>query len=93
MARMLRRLRGTRRTTPSPPPWLAVAHARNQFEAEMLLQILRESDIPVSSRRSLGTDAPEAFAAGARVLLVAADRAAEAHEVLESLQPAGDPAE
>ena len=90
---MLRRLRRSRRETPAPPPWLAVAYARNQFEAEMLVQILRESDIPVYFRRTLGVDVPELFAAGARVLLVPADRADEAHEILESLQAAGDPAE
>jgi hypothetical protein len=70
-----------------------VAHARNQFEAEMLVQILREADIPVYFRRTLGTDVPELFAAGARVLLVPADRAADAEDLLDSLQPAGEPAE
>jgi hypothetical protein len=85
MFRWLRR----REREPRPPPmeWRAVAWARHQPEAEMLAGILRDNGIPVFFRRSLGADVPDYLAAGARVLLVPADRALEAHALLDPQEP------
>ena len=89
---MLRWLRRTLRDPPPQPSWLAVAYARNQIEAEIILGILREYGIPAFFRRTLGVDVPELFATGARVILVPAERAQEARTLLEEMQD-GDDAE
>ena len=55
---MLRWLRRPQRTAPPGPRWLAVAYARHQVEAEMLLDILRQHGIPGFYRRTMGVDVP-----------------------------------
>jgi bifunctional DNA-binding transcriptional regulator/antitoxin component of YhaV-PrlF toxin-antitoxin module len=65
---------------------LAVAYARHQIEAEMLVDILRQHGIPALFRRTLGADVPEFQVGGARVILVPAERAVEARTLLESIE-------
>ena len=87
-------LRWLRRTLTEPPPdptWVAVAWARNQFEAEMIVDILRQSGIPAFFRRTMGADLPELFAAGPRVVLAATEHAEEAKDLLDSLDVGDDP--
>ena len=87
-------LRWLRRSDAPPrqPSWLAVAHARNQFEAEMVVDILRQDGIPGFSRRSMGVDVPEFQVYGARVILVPAERAQEARALLDSIEGGDEPA-
>jgi len=87
-------IRWLRRTLTEPPPQptrVAVAWARNQFEAEMIVDILRQYGIPAFFRRTMGADLPELFAAGPRVVLAAAERAEEAKDLLDSLDVGDDP--
>jgi hypothetical protein len=88
---MLRWLRRTLTEPPPQPTWVAVAWARNQFEAEMIVDILHQYGIPAFFRRTMGADLPELFAAGPRVVLAAAERAEEATELLDSLDVGDDP--
>ncbi|MEZ5077399.1 MAG: DUF2007 domain-containing protein [Solirubrobacterales bacterium] len=59
-----------------------VAFARNQAEAEMLQGLLSEEGIPSVLKRSGGFDNPDFLAAGPRDVMVAADAARRAREVL-----------
>ena len=76
------RRRGRARREPRVE-WVRVAWARHQPEAELLAALLREHDIPVFYRRSGGVDVPDMLAGGAREVLVPADRALEAHALLD----------
>ena len=74
--------------------WVKVAFARHQPEAEMLANMLAELEIPVLVRRAT-VDVPDMLAGGPRELLVPADRALEAHALIDPVEPleqdAGDP--
>lgn len=59
-----------------------VAFARTQPEAEMLQGLLTESGIPSMLKRSAGFDNPEFLPNGPRDVLVRADSAKRAREVL-----------
>jgi len=59
-----------------------VAFARNQAEAEMLQGLLSEAGIPSVLKRSGGFDNPDFLAAGPHDVMVAADAARRAREVL-----------
>jgi hypothetical protein len=59
-----------------------VAFARNQAEAEMLQGLLLEAGIPSVLKRSRGFDAPEFAAAGPHDVMVSADHAHKARELL-----------
>lgn len=74
-----------RRRRPPPTPWVKVAFARHQPEAEMLAALLGELDIPVLMRRAT-FDVPDMLAAGPRELLVPADRELEARALLDPLE-------
>jgi hypothetical protein len=80
-------LRRLLRGDPPAPEWVAVAFARHEPEAAMLAGILRDHDIPVFFRRTLGFDVPDMLAGGPRALLVPAGRAMEAHALLDPLEP------
>jgi Putative prokaryotic signal transducing protein len=69
--------------------WVRVAFARHQPEAEMLANMLAELDIPVVVRRAT-IDVPDMLAGGPRELLVPADRALEAHALIDPVGPAGE---
>lgn len=74
------------------PQWVRVAIARNQPEAEMIQGILADSGVPSFVRRMAGFDVPDFLAGGPRDIMVPADRALEAHAVIDPLEPAGGPA-
>lgn len=61
-----------------------VAYAMNQSEAELIQGLLREEGIPSFVRRGAGFDVPDMLAAGPREILVPADRAAEARDLLDA---------
>lgn len=67
--------------------WVKVAFARYPPEAEMLANMLAELDIPVIVRRAT-VDVPDMLAGGPRELLVPADRALEAHALIDPVEPA-----
>jgi hypothetical protein len=77
-----------RRSEPraAAPPWVKVAFARHQPEAEMLAGLLAELDIPVLMRRAT-VDVPDMLAGGPRELLVPADRELEARALLDPMEP------
>lgn len=79
---------GRRRREPEPPriPWVKVAFARHQPEAEMLASLLGQLDIPVLMRRTT-VDVPDMLAGGPRELLVPADRELEARALLDPAEP------
>ena len=68
-----------------------VAHAMNQSEAELIQGLLREEGIPSFVRRAAGFDVPDMLAAGPREILVPANRAAEARDLLDA--PVAEPEE
>jgi len=68
-----------------------VAHAMNQSEAELIQGLLREEGIPSFARRAAGFDVPDMLAAGPRDILVPAERAEEARDLLDA--PVADPDE
>jgi hypothetical protein len=78
-----------RRTAPPKArnPWVKVAFARHQPEAEMLAGLLAELEIPVLVRRAV--DVPDMLAGGPRDLLVPADRELEARALLDPMEPIG----
>ena len=59
-----------------------VAGGRNQAEAELIQNLLREEGIPSIVRRSAGFDVPDYLAGGPRDILVAESAARAAHEML-----------
>ena len=61
-----------------------VAYAMNQSEAELIQGLLREEGIPSFARRAAGFDVPDMLAAGPREILVSADRADEARDLLDA---------
>lgn len=67
-------------------PWVPVAFARHQPEAEMLAGLLAELEIPVLVRRTT-IDVPDMLAGGPRELLVPADRELEARALLDPMEP------
>ncbi|HEX6688290.1 MAG TPA: DUF2007 domain-containing protein [Solirubrobacterales bacterium] len=62
---------------------IKVAYAQQQAEAEMIQGLLSEHGIPSMLRRAAGFDVPDFLAAGPREILVAAELAEQAREVLE----------
>lgn len=79
---------GRRRRDPGPPPerWVKVAFARHQPEAEMLVGLLAELEIPALVRRTT-IDVPDMLAGGPREVLVPADRELEARALLDPAEP------
>jgi hypothetical protein len=61
-----------------------VAYAMNQSEAELIQGLLHNEGIPSFARRASGFDVPDMLAAGPREILVAADREAEARDLLDA---------
>lgn len=59
-----------------------VAGGRNQAEAELIQNLLREEGIPSIVRRSAGFDVPDYLAGGPRDILVAQSAVEAAHEML-----------
>ena len=59
-----------------------VAGGRNQAEAELIQNLLREEGIPSVVRRSAGFDVPDYLAGGPRDILVAESAARAAHDML-----------
>lgn len=79
---------GRRPGAPPPPPevpWVRVAIARNQPEAEMIQGLLADAGIPAYVRRMAGFDVPDYLAGGPRDIMVPGDRALEAHAVVDPL--------
>lgn len=60
-----------------------VGYGQNQAEAEMIQGLLSEHGIPSMLKRAAGFDVPDFLAAGPRQVLVAAELAEQAREVLE----------
>ena len=78
------RLRWRGRTPRAPQvEWIPVAWTRNQPEADMLVDILRQSQIPSYARRHGSADVPEMMAAGPHVVMVPAGLALEAHALID----------
>jgi hypothetical protein len=67
-----------------PAPFVRVAIALHEPEANMLISVLRESGIPAMQRRS-EFDNPGMLAAGPREILVPAEYELEARALLEPL--------
>lgn len=63
-----------------------VAFARNQAEAEMLQGLLSEAGLPSILKRSGGFDNPDFLAAGPHDVMVSAEAAPRAREVLAETQ-------
>jgi hypothetical protein len=82
--------RWRRRREPGPPPvrWVRVAFARHQPEAEMLVGLLAELEIPAMVRRTT-IDVPDMLAGGPREILVPDDRELEARALLDPAEPLG----
>jgi len=80
--------RGPRGRHP-PSPWVRVAVALHQPEAEMLAGILGDLDIPVLIRRTT-MDVPDMLAGGPRELLVPEEHAADARAALAPQAPDAD---
>jgi hypothetical protein len=59
-----------------------VAGGRNQAEAELIQNLLREEGIPSMVRRSAGFDVPDYLAGGPRDVLVASSAVQAAHQML-----------
>jgi hypothetical protein len=59
-----------------------IAFARNQIEAEMLQGLLSEAGIPSVLKRSLGFDNPDFLPSGPRDVMVNANHAQRARQVL-----------
>jgi hypothetical protein len=74
-----------RRARPEPVRWVQVAFARHQPEAEMLVAMLAELEIPCVVQREV--DVPDMLAGGPRRLLVPADRELEARALLDPFAP------
>jgi membrane associated rhomboid family serine protease len=72
------------------PMWTRVTIARNQPEAEMIQGILGGAGIPSFVRRMAGFDVPDFLAGGPRDIMVPADRALEAHALLDPLDADGE---
>jgi hypothetical protein len=81
--------RHPREPKPEPVRWVKVAFARYPPEAEMLANMLAELEIPVMVRRAT-VDVPDMLAGGPRELLVPADRALEAHALIDPIEPLDD---
>jgi hypothetical protein len=62
---------------------VVVRIARHEPEADLMVNILREADIPAFARRARGFELPDFFGFGAREVLVRADRRDEARRVLD----------
>ena len=92
IARFLRRRRASA-PKPAEPRWVRIAWARHQPEAELIIGLLREAGIPAFARRSGGVDVPDMLAGGSREVLVPAERALEAHALLEPVETPEDPDE
>ena len=67
-----------------------VAYARNQPEAEMIEQLLRQNGIPSLTQRNGGFDVPDFLAAGPRDILVPESGAEAAREALAPQGLAGE---
>jgi len=75
-----------RERKPAPAPWVTVTHARHQPEADLIVNMLRDGGIPAYNRRTMAFDVPDFFGFGARVVLVPADRVAEARTLLDPFE-------
>ena len=87
-AALLARPAAARRRPEAPPrppevPWVRVAIARNQPEAEMIQGLLADAGIPAYVRRMAGFDVPDYLAGGPRDIMVPGDRATQAHAVVD----------
>ncbi len=84
---LLARVAAAGTTGPDPPtvPWVRVAIARNQPEAEMIQGILVGAGIPAYVRRMAGFDVPDYLAGGPRDIMVPAGQALEAHALIDPL--------
>lgn len=69
-----------------------VAGGRNQAEAELIQNLLREKGIPSIVRRSAGFDVPDYLAGGPRDVLVTESAVDAAHDMLLDAELAPPPA-
>lgn len=77
---------GDREPRPAPVQWVLVATVRNQPEADMLANILRQEGVPAYVQgRAAAT--PEMLAAAPHAVFVPADRALEAHALIDPMVP------
>lgn len=79
-----------RRRKPRQPEPVKVAWARNQAEAEMIEQILKQEGIPCLIKRDRGLDVADFLAAGARDIFVPASAAENATGLLADLEASGE---
>ena len=84
----MRRRKRTR--TPEPAPWVIVAVARHQPEADLLVNLLHDGAIPAYHRRGRGFDVPDFLALGPREVMVPQERVADARALLDA--PGWEPA-
>lgn len=71
---------------PEPAPWAALTHARHLPEAELIVNMLRDSGVPAYHRRAMAFDVPDFFGFGARVVLVPEDRLDEARTLIDPFE-------
>ena len=69
---------------PTPTPWVIAAVARHQPEADLLVNLLHDGEIPAYHRRGRGFDVPDFLALGPREVMVPHDRAADARALLDA---------
>lgn len=69
---------------PASEPWVSVAVAMHEPEADMLISVLRDAGIPAMQRRT-GFDNPGMLAGGPREILVSGRDRLAAHALLDPL--------
>ena len=74
--------RGRRTQAAAEPRWVILTVARHQPEADLIVNLLRDSDIPSYHRRGAGFDVPDFLAVGPRDVMVPPDLLDEARAVL-----------
>lgn len=77
---------GDRPDRPAPVRWVWVATGRNQPEADLLANILRQQEIPAYVRGRVAAT-PEMMALAPHEVLVPSDRALEAHALIDPMVP------
>jgi hypothetical protein len=66
------------------PELVRLTGAANEAEADMIVDLLAQHDIPTLVQRMAGFDAPGFLASGPRSLLVRSDQLAQARELVAS---------
>ena len=88
---MAHRLLSLPSESPPAPTWAAVACARDECEAQVIVDVLRHHGIPTVVQRTPGADATEPSSAGPWVVLAATECAEGSKNLLDWLDLGDDP--